>query len=878
MATLGEKLDLWEAGQLSDAGNQKLINRVMMGSLDEMGTAEGIDMDALRTHMQEKTGVGRIAVGQTPISAPQAEAVEEKREHKEKIKGQLAKTHAPIGEMVTGAVKGVGEMVTEGGKGVEEFLGIKPLEELVDASPEAVAEYERLNTEFAEALEREGFNEKAGKTLFDIAALVYGGGVGRKALTSGAAKLGAGKKALTAAGVVGESLGSTLAFEAATEQELPTAGEFGLDLALSAAIPFALRKTYSLLKPKQVDEIIDLAFTKAVRPSVKGKKSLGKLADAKQSARDAVKSVVTFKDALELTDSAGRKVIGELPQNLAQFGEAVDQVQELIFRQYDNLAIEAGGQGVAMNFDEVLGGKLDEVINSKALQASDPATVKYAEVLKERYADLGDLGVQDVQDVIKNLNAKLKAFYGKASGDVYSQLYVDALVANNLRKNIDELIQGATGGQYQELKTAYGSLKSIQDDLMHRIIVDARKNGVSLPQFADVFSVGDILMGIGTLNPAQVGKGASQLALRKVLSLMNDPNEIIKRMFNQLDEMVEKGGGQAFKKGSASLASFIDEAKAAGKTLIVDSDELKKTLPGYKPELAPEFHKESSKLASELYEMALKDPAFDDVVLMAGGSGSGKSEAVVNKSLNNPGQIIFDGTLADLEKAQKKIDAAVEANKPVRVEAVYAPIDQAFQFATGRSRNVPRSVFAEKHQGFRETLLTLANNNPNLEIRITLNSLDGTVPIEFPSRDELIQFLQSEVKTAAEVDELITAGLSEKALDITKSDGGVTISKGGFQPSQGFAFAPQKLTETKIALDQVTPEDIQAFLQKHNKLLSDPNNFLGAWVEDGMVWLDVSTVLDDKEAALKAAEVANQEAIFDLSSFETIFLKPPSEL
>jgi hypothetical protein len=48
------------------------------------------------------------------------------------------------------------------------------------------------------------------------------------------------------------------------------------------------------------------------------------------------------------------------------------------------------------------------------------------------------------------------------------------------------------------------------------------------------------------------------------------------------------------------------------------------------------------------------------------------------------------------------------------------------------------------------------------------------------------------------------------------------------------------------------------------------------WVEDGQVWMDISQVLKDKNTALKLAKKANQEAVFDLSNFETIYLEPPS--
>lgn len=54
MATLAEKLDAWESGTLSQDGEQTLIDRVLRGTLDGMGGAEGIDMPALKEYMASK--------------------------------------------------------------------------------------------------------------------------------------------------------------------------------------------------------------------------------------------------------------------------------------------------------------------------------------------------------------------------------------------------------------------------------------------------------------------------------------------------------------------------------------------------------------------------------------------------------------------------------------------------------------------------------------------------------------------------------------------------------------------------------------------------------------------------------------------------------
>jgi hypothetical protein len=61
---------------------------------------------------------------------------------------------------------------------------------------------------------------------------------------------------------------------------------------------------------------------------------------------------------------------------------------------------------------------------------------------------------------------------------------------------------------------------------------------------------------------------------------------------------------------------------------LISADDLKKTLPGYSPEKSEQFHSESAHLADKQFEQALKSRPEKTVILMAGGTASGKSEYV----------------------------------------------------------------------------------------------------------------------------------------------------------------------------------------------------------------------------------------------------------
>jgi hypothetical protein len=77
-------------------------------------------------------------------------------------------------------------------------------------------------------------------------------------------------------------------------------------------------------------------------------------------------------------------------------------------------------------------------------------------------------------------------------------------------------------------------------------------------------------------------------------------------------------------------------------------------------------------------------------------------------------------------------------------------------------------------------------------------------------------------------------------------------------------FAPPK---------RVTPQVIESFIEKHKDIFEkDPNAYLGAWVSDGKLFLDVTTILEDREQAARVGRQAAQYAMFDLDTFTEITL------
>jgi len=312
----------------------------------------------------------------------------------------------------------------------------------------------------------------------------------------------------------------------------------------------------------EVDDAIDEGIRSGVKPGLNAeKKTLGGMAKYEKKARDAVKAIVDNKEKLSLVDEFGDTVEGGLPESLKQFSDSINQTKKQIFDQYDNLAKAAGKTGEMIDLKKI-GNELTKIIDNKVLNTENPSIVKYAQERIARYAKTA-YTPEEAQEAIKILNQSLDTFYKNPSYDSASKAYVDSLIANMLRNNLDNLIEKATGSEYQALKSQYGALRSIEKDVVHRTLVDARKNAKGLMDVTDILSGGEAVAGLLSLNPAMIAKATTQKGIKEYFKYLNDPNVIIKNMFKKVDELKD------FKPTATSIKEGIEGVKNLKKTLKV---------------------------------------------------------------------------------------------------------------------------------------------------------------------------------------------------------------------------------------------------------------------------------------------------------------------
>jgi hypothetical protein len=109
-------------------------------------------------------------------------------------------------------------------------------------------------------------------------------------------------------------------------------------------------------------------------------------------------------------------------------------------------------------------------------------------------------------------------------------------VATKLRGILDETISGLEGPGYQQLKNQYGQLKAIEKDVVKRMITDKRAANSGFFDLSDMFSASKLVTGILKSEPSTAAAGGTMLAIKQFLKMGNNPNLLLKKMFNKVDK------------------------------------------------------------------------------------------------------------------------------------------------------------------------------------------------------------------------------------------------------------------------------------------------------------------------------------------------------
>ena len=274
---------------------------------------------------------------------------------------------------------------------------------------------------------------------------------------------------------------------------------------------------------------------KSIKPTVAWKQSAADLAKFQENVVKSVDSIIQNKDNLKFTDELWQTIEWKTPESLQQFSEAIWQTKNSIFQQYNSLAKKAW-KTVDVPLDNIVK-ELDGIINNQLLDISAPWLRKYAESMKKTVAKINKLWVEQSQQLLQQLNAKLKAFYRNPNpNDIWKNM-VDVLISNNLRQWLDDsILKALWDNQYSNLKSKYGELVSIEKEVAKRALIEARRNNKSLLDFTDIFSAWDIIGWLAWWQFGFVAKWLIQKGIKEYFKFLDNPNNNIKKLFKKVEE------------------------------------------------------------------------------------------------------------------------------------------------------------------------------------------------------------------------------------------------------------------------------------------------------------------------------------------------------
>lgn len=192
--------------------------------------------------------------------------------------------------------------------------------------------------------------------------------------------------------------------------------------------------------------------------------------------------------------------------------------------------------------------------------------------------------------------------------------------------------------------------------------------------------------------------------------------------------------------------------------IIISIDEIKESLEGYDPKKAGEFHYQSAKIADKMFQETVKNSKIKKVILLAGGSASGKTEFIYTY-LSEESAIIFDSTLSTIEGAEIKIKLCRKYSKKIEVILIVPDnLQTVCAIFLSRDRVIENEIFIRTHSNSRKTVLQLAKRD-DIGARIVESSMVNNKvnykEIEFDSRLKIIEYLDEIQYSENEVRKLI---------------------------------------------------------------------------------------------------------------------------
>lgn len=111
----------------------------------------------------------------------------------------------------------------------------------------------------------------------------------------------------------------------------------------------------------------------------------------------------------------------------------------------------------------------------------------------------------------------------------------------------------------------------------------------------------------------------------------------------------------------------------------------------------------------------------------------------------------------------------------------------------------------------------------------------------------------------------------------TIENGGATMNVAtGDVPTSGYVVSMTGIEKTYVLFGNDVVKEIlisgavKMYVKDNDDILSLPGMYLGSWIDNGVLYIDVSNVIDNEHDALRMAVANKQLAYYDLKNAKTI--------
>ena len=331
------------------------------------------------------------------------------------------------------------------------------------------------------------------------------------------------------------------------------------------------------LPKNEADNIRKEASTyieKSIKPTVKGKMNQADYNKFIDDTLDVVDYMDKNRSILQYTDDAWEQITWKLPTNLRETSEALGNMKKVLYDQYNNIAKMAWDKWARVNMNQAFD-KLDDLSKDVSQNIANPQTKQIVENFKNQLLeytdDAGTIAIEDAQKLTQDFNKQLTAFFRNPNmNDVSKNSIISQLnkwTKDAINESIDDVLNqwiknwSSASQQYQALKWMYGKIKTIEDEVAKRALVEWRKNLKWLsPTLLDAFAWWEATEALLTMNPGKLGKAAVMKFIGKYYKYLNDPNTQINNLF----QLVQKTNNP----NTSVIQEWIDVVKNAWKSVL----------------------------------------------------------------------------------------------------------------------------------------------------------------------------------------------------------------------------------------------------------------------------------------------------------------------